>query len=70
MFNPMSDYERVLTTAMHMDGQADLWYLEYVESRNDVDWDRFVEIFIDQFSNIEERHLVAQFNKLRQEGDV
>lgn len=72
----MSDHEKILTVAMHMDGQAamhmdsqaDLWYLECVENRDDVDWDKFVEMVIERFTNIEGRNLVAQFNKLKQKG--
>lgn len=66
----MGDHEKVLTAAMHMDGQAYLWYLEYVENRDDVDWDKFVEMVIERFSNVEGRNLVAQFNKLKQEGSA
>ncbi|XP_057808649.1 uncharacterized protein LOC131023124 [Salvia miltiorrhiza] len=67
---PMSDTDKILTAAMHIEGQADVWYLEYVEGKDDLTWEGFKELVLDRFSNIEEKNLVAQFNKLKQETDV
>lgn len=51
--------KKILTAAMYKNGVADLWYLEYVEERLDVNWDEYVNLAMERLANIEGKNLVA-----------
>ncbi|KAK4416030.1 hypothetical protein Salat_2710400 [Sesamum alatum] len=59
-----------MIAAMHMDGLADSWYLDYVEGRENMGWEKFSNLVLQRFSVPGGDNLVGQFNKLRQEGTV
>ncbi|XP_057780007.1 uncharacterized protein LOC130998610 [Salvia miltiorrhiza] len=70
VINPLSDVDKILTAALYMEGNADLWYLEYVEGLDGLTWEEFSCLVVERFTNLEEKNLVAQFNKLKQDSDV
>ncbi|KAL0434012.1 UNVERIFIED_CONTAM: hypothetical protein Slati_2735500 [Sesamum latifolium] len=65
LFNPMSDFERILTAAMYMDGLADSWYLDYVEGRENMGWARFAYLVLQRFAAPGRDNLIGQFKQAR-----
>lgn len=70
LFNPMPDYEKILCAAMHMEDLADSWYLDYIEGRENIGWERFSDLILERFSAEREGGIVGQFNKLKQDKSV
>lgn len=68
--NCVNEAEKIATAAIYMEGKIDLWYWEYVEGMEGLAWEEFGRLVIERFSNAEGVNLVAQFNKLKQSGDV
>lgn len=66
----MSDYEKIITASMYMEAKADYWYLDYVEGRENMSWNRFVDVVTDRFSMVGEENIIGEFNKLKQDGTV
>lgn len=52
---------------MHMDGQADSWYLDYLEKHQSFTWDRFCDMLIARFRDVFGRSVVGEFKKLKHE---
>ncbi|KAK6136938.1 hypothetical protein DH2020_029316 [Rehmannia glutinosa] len=69
-YNALSDFEKIVVAGMNMEATADHWYLEYVEGRENMPWERFSTMVLDRFLNVDGNHLVGQFNKLKQEGTL
>ncbi|KAK6135833.1 hypothetical protein DH2020_030441 [Rehmannia glutinosa] len=70
IYHALSDFEKIVTAGMNIDGMADHWYLEYIKGKENMSWDKFTSMVLDRFLNEEGSHVIGQFNKLRQEGTV
>lgn len=68
--NPMNEGDMVLTAAMHMEGQADSWYLDYLEKQPRVTWDKFCDLVIARFTDVFGGSVVGEFKKLKQDKSV
>lgn len=68
--NPMNEEDMVLTAAMHMEGQADSWYLDYLEKQPRVTWDKFCDLVIARFTDVFGGSVVGEFKKLKQDKSV
>lgn len=61
----MTDYERLSLVAMNLEGPADSWFIDYVEDRSNLTWEKFAQLVLDRFLNPTGGGLTTQFNKLR-----
>lgn len=68
--NPMNEGDMILTAAMHMEGQADSWYLDYLEKQPSITWDRLCGLVIARFGDVFGESVVGEFKKLKQERTV
>lgn len=68
--NPVLEHEKVLLAAMHLDGKADNWYMDYLEGRDHIGWNRFAEMVVERFSEENGEDIVEIFNNLKQKGSV
>lgn len=67
----MSDRERILVAAMHMEGAAENWYAGNVEGRvKKMAWDEFAEMVVRRFEDWEGANIVKRFADLKQVGRV
>lgn len=68
--NPVLEEEKVMLAALHLDGKADNWYMDYFEGRNHVGWGMFTEMVIERFSEEDGVDIVEIFNNLKQKGSA
>lgn len=69
--HPQTDLRsKVLCAALHMEGEADIWY-RCLETENfNLLWPEFVTLVCKRFAKSGYENLVGQFNKLTQKGRV
>lgn len=69
--NRMSDRERILVAAMHMEGAAENWYAGNVEGRKkEMAWDDFAEMVVRRFEDWKGVNILQRFTDLKQVGRV
>lgn len=67
--NPVLEHENVMS-ALHLEGKADNWYMDYLEGRDYVGWNVFTAMVIKQFSKEDSVDIVEVFNNLKQRRSV
>lgn len=61
---------RVFCAALHMEGDADIWYRTIEEEKTNLLWPEFSRLVCQRFSKSGYENIVGQFNKLVQRGSV
>lgn len=49
MINPMSEVDKVVMVGMYFEGAVENWYLDNVEGRESMGWNRFIEMLMYRF---------------------
>lgn len=57
--NPTPDYEKIVFASIHMEGLADHWYMNFIEGRENMPWERFAEKLLHGFMNVEGGNLTG-----------
>ncbi|XP_074327173.1 uncharacterized protein LOC141665091 [Apium graveolens] len=69
--NPTTDLRaRVLCAALHVENDADIWYITVERERVNLLWPEFCNLVCQRFSKVGYENVVGQFNKLTQKGKV
>lgn len=68
--NPVLEQEKVMLAALHLEGKADNWYMDYLEGRDYIGWPAFTEMLVERFSEEDGVDIVEIFNNLKQKGSV
>ncbi|KAL8473503.1 hypothetical protein ACS0TY_030367 [Phlomoides rotata] len=55
---------------MNMEGITEFWYIDQIESRENMLWDQFIPLVRDRFTNADDENLIGKFNKLKQGNKV
>ncbi|XAR64729.1 hypothetical protein NMG60_11008531 [Bertholletia excelsa] len=67
---PMDEHSKVTFAGHFMKGRADLWFLEYIEGKMGINWDRFCEMLVERFILAGGEYVLIEFSNLTQESDV
>lgn len=59
-----------MLAALHLEGKADNWYMDYLEGRDYVGWNVFTAMVIKRFSEEDSVDIVEVFNNLKQRRSV
>lgn len=70
LHNTTDPRSRVLCAALHMDGEADIWYRCVEREKHNLLWPEFLTMVCHRFAKNGYENLVGQFNKLVQKGRV
>ncbi|CAA0833666.1 Unknown protein, partial [Striga hermonthica] len=62
------DQQKVVLAAMHFEGRAAQWYQNFISKQEELGWSQFVDIISARFEDLKEAKIIAEFNKLRQNG--
>lgn len=69
-FHPTDELSKVKFASYYMVGQADLWFMEYVEGKQHVPWEHFTTILLNRFLVPGHDDIVIEFTQLAQKTDV
>lgn len=67
---PMEECRKVYHAGYYMVDVADTWYMEYIEGRDNINWQEFCSLIMQRFVNPGKEDVVIEFTKLQQSGDV
>lgn len=68
--NSVLEHEKVMLAALHLEGKAGNWYMDYLEGRDHIGWGRFTEMVVERFSEEDGEEIVEIFNNLKHKGTV
>lgn len=66
----MGKIAKMYHSCYYMMDSADVWYMEYVEGKEGIDWNELCEMLMRRFLRPEKEDVVIEFTKLQQFGDV
>ncbi|KAL3624153.1 hypothetical protein CASFOL_032969 [Castilleja foliolosa] len=69
LLNPMVDENKVMLAGMNLEGSAEYWFMDHIEGK-DINWNRFVELFLNRFVSLRNEDVIGEFNKLKQTTTV
>lgn len=67
---PMGEAAKVYHSGYYMLGVADVWYMEYVEGKEGIQWEEFCQMLMSRFLRPGKEDVVIEFTKLQQTSDV
>lgn len=62
----MSDVDKVIMVGMYSDIAVDNWYMDNIDGREVIGWDKFVELLMSRFVSVQSDNLIGEFNKMKQ----
>lgn len=61
----IADGDKVAMAGLHCEGSAAIWYGRISQNDRELSWDQFVGLVLARFDKLNERMVLAEFNKLR-----
>ncbi|KAK6149080.1 hypothetical protein DH2020_016605 [Rehmannia glutinosa] len=62
------DNQKVILASMHFEGKAAQWYQNFAMKQGELTWNQFLEVISARFEELKESRIIAEFNKLKQNG--